>query len=225
VYARFPLADRPGEYLLIWTTTPWTLPANVAAAVNPELTYAKVEQDGEYYYLSKDVLPRLKKLRGHEHGEERVVEELQGRDMLGWRYTGPFDELPAWQETHAEHRVVAWDDVTASEGTGVVHIAPGCGREDFSLSEPNHLAVLAPVDENGVYVNGYGWLTGMAVGEVARPIFDDLRKKGYFYQTESYEHVYPHCWRCKTELIFRLVDEWFISMRELRGRMMRVVED
>jgi isoleucyl-tRNA synthetase len=224
VYVRFPLVDRPGEYLLVWTTTPWTLPANVAAAVNPELTYAKVEQDGEYYYLSKDVLPRLKKLRGHEHGEERVVEELQGRDMLGWRYTGPFDELPAWQDTHAEHRIIAWEDVSASEGTGVVHIAPGSGREDFALSQENHLAVLAPVDENGVYVDGYGWLTGVAVGEVARPIFDNLRKKGYFYQTESYSHVYPHCWRCKTELIFRLVDEWFISMRELRGRMMRVVE-
>ncbi len=74
------------------------------------------------------------------------------------------------------------------------------------------------MDENGVYLEGYDWLTGKAVGEVARPIFDNLRKKGYFYQTETYQHVYPHCWRCKTELIFRLVDEWFISMHELRER-------
>ena len=232
VYARFPLVDRPGEYLLVWTTTPWTLPANVAAAVNPELTYAKVEQDGEFYYLSNDVVPKLKKLRGHEHGEATVVETLPGHALLGWQYTGPFDELPAWKNAGAEHRIIAWDEVSAVEGTGIVHIAPGCGREDFALGKTEGLPALAPVDENGVYVEGYDWLTGMAVGEVARPIFDNLRKKGYFYQTESYKHVYPHCWRCKTELIFRLVNEWFISMGlldapgdNLRKRLVRIVED
>ena len=228
VYARFPLVDRTHEYLLIWTTTPWTLPANVAAAVNPDLTYAKVEQDGDYYYLSNDVVGKLKKLQGHEHGQAHVVETLPGHDLLGWRYTGPFDELPAWQDVAAKgaaHRVVAWDEVSASEGTGVVHIAPGCGREDFALGRENALATLAPVDESGVYFDGYDWLTGMPVGEVARPIFDNLRQKGLFYQTESYQHVYPHCWRCGTELIFRLVDEWFISMRDLRERMMRFTPD
>ncbi len=107
VYVRFPLRDRPGEYLLVWTTTPWTLPANVACAVNPNLPYVKVEQDGEFYYLSADVVGKLNKLRGHEHGAAKVVETLQGRDLLGWRYTGPFDELPAWKEANAEHRVVA----------------------------------------------------------------------------------------------------------------------
>ncbi|MGZ3599893.1 MAG: isoleucine--tRNA ligase [Ktedonobacterales bacterium] len=232
VYVRFPLVDRPGEYLLIWTTTPWTLPANAAAAVNPELMYAKVEQDGEFYYLSTDVVPKLnKRLRGREHGEAKVVETLPGRDLLGWRYIGPFDELPAWQNTKAEHRVIAWDEVSAAEGTGIVHIAPGAGREDFALGKENGLPALAPVDETGVYVNGYDWLTGMAVNDVARPIFDNLRTKGYFYQTESYEHVYPHCWRCKTELIFRLVNEWFISMGSLdepgdnlRKRLVRIVE-
>src|SRR5215469_16131590 len=192
VYVRFPLLDRPNEYLLIWTTTPWTLPANVAAAVNPELEYAKVEQDGAYYYLAfgekgqpSDVLTKLKKLQGHEHGEARVVETLKGSALLGWRYTGPFDELPAWRQAEAEHRVVAWDDVTADEGTGIVHIAPGCGREDFQLAKENALVILAPVDESGVYTDGYRWLSGMHVSEVARPIFDDLRRKGYFYQTES----------------------------------------
>ncbi len=227
VYVRFPLLDRPREYLLVWTTTPWTLPANVAAAVNPELTYAKVEQDGDYYYLSQDVVAKLAKLRGHEHGPARVVETLRGSDLLGWEYTGPFDELPAWREADGgatpRHRVIAWDEVSAVEGTGVVHIAPGCGKEDFGLGTEEKLPVLAPVDDSGVYLEGYDWLTGMAVSEVARPIFDNLKRKGYFYQTESIRHVYPHCWRCGTELIFRLVDEWFISMRELRGRMMRFV--
>jgi isoleucyl-tRNA synthetase len=223
VYVRLPLVDRPGEFLLVWTTTPWTLPANVAAAVNPELTYARVEQDGEVYYLSNDVVPKLKKLQGHEHGEAKVVGTLLGRELLGWRYRGPFDELPAWQHAKAEHRVVAWDEVSAAEGTGIVHIAPGAGKEDYALSKENTLAVLAPVDENGNYIEGYGTLTGLHVGEVARMIFESLREKGLFYQTESYEHVYPHCWRCGTELIFRLVDEWFISMRDLREPLQEIV--
>jgi isoleucyl-tRNA synthetase len=227
VYVRFPLVDRPNEYLLIWTTTPWTLPANVAAAVNPELTYAKVEQDGDYYYLSQDVVAKLNKLRGHEHGQAKVVETLRGSDLLGWEYAGPFDELPAWSEADGgatpRHRVIAWDEVSAVEGTGVVHIAPGCGKEDFQLGNTEKLPILAPVDENGVYLDGYGWLTAMNVKEVARPIFDNLKGKGLFYQTETIQHVYPHCWRCGTELIFRLVDEWFISMRDLRERMMRIV--
>ena len=232
VYVRLPLVDRPGEYLLVWTTTPWTLPANVAAAVNPEFTYSKIEQDGAFYYLSSEVVPRLKKLQGHEHGEAKVVGNLKGSELIGWRYTAPFDELPAWANAEAEHRVVAWDEVTADEGTGIVHIAPGCGREDFGLAKDNALVILAPVDESGVYVSGYDWLSGMQVSEVARPIFEHLRRKGYFYQTESYRHVYPHCWRCKTELIFRLVDEWFISMGSLqapgdnlRKRVIRIVED
>src|SRR5579872_4244449 len=97
VYVRLPLVDRPREYLLVWTTTPWTLPANVAAAVNPELTYAKVEQDSNTYYLSNDVVPKLAKLRGREHGEPKVVGTLPGSEMLGWRYAGPFDDLTAWQ--------------------------------------------------------------------------------------------------------------------------------
>jgi isoleucyl-tRNA synthetase len=231
VYVRFPLADREREYLLIWTTTPWTLPANVAAAVNPDLTYVKVKQDGDFYYLSQDVLPKLQKLRGREKGEAQVVEVLSGRDMLGWRYHGPFDELPA--EQGVEHTVISWNEVSSAEGTGIVHIAPGCGREDFGLSKEHHLAVLAPIDESGVYVAGYGWLTGHGVTEVAedgktnvvaRFVFDDLKQKGLFYQTESYQHVYPHCWRCQTELIFRLVDEWFVSMRELRYQMMEHVK-
>jgi isoleucyl-tRNA synthetase len=231
VYVRLPLEGRENEYLLVWTTTPWTLPANVAAAVNPNLTYVKVKQDGAYYYLSQDVLPKLQKLRGRDKGEVEVVEVLSGRDMLGWHYRGPFDELPAAQGI--THTVVSWDEVSATEGTGIVHIAPGCGREDFGLSKEHNLPALAPVDESGVYLDGYGWLTGHSVTEVAedektnvvaRFVFDDLKKKGLFYQTESYRHVYPHCWRCKTELIFRLVDEWFISMRELRYHMMEIVQ-
>ncbi|MFL5628269.1 MAG: isoleucine--tRNA ligase [Ktedonobacteraceae bacterium] len=221
LYVRLPLIDRPGEYLLVWTTTPWTLAANVAAAVHPDLSYVKVEQDGEYYYLAEDLLPVLKALKGRDKGDYRVVETLKGSDMVGWSYRGPFDELPA--EQGIIHTVVPWKEVSASEGTGIVHIAPGAGREDFGLAKEFNLPVVAPVDQFGVYIAGFDWLTGQSAGDVAEPIADNLVQKGLLYRSQNYKHRYPTCWRCKTELIFRLVDEWFISMEELRYEIMDVV--
>jgi isoleucyl-tRNA synthetase len=221
LYVRFPLIDHPGEYLLVWTTTPWTLAANVAAAVNPELSYVKVEQDGEFYYLAEQLLPILKALKGRDKGDYRVVETLTGRDMLGWSYRGPFDELPAAQGV--VHTVIPWKDVSATEGTGIVHIAPGCGREDFALGKEFNLAALAPVDEFGVYTEGYDWLTGKNAAEVGQQVAENLTQKGLLYRPQNYRHRYPTCWRCKTELIFRLVDEWFISMDQLRYEIMDVV--
>ncbi len=221
LYVRLPLLDRPGEYLLVWTTTPWTLAANVAAAVHPELAYVKVEQDGDFYYLAEERLPVLKALKGRDKGDAHVVERLKGSELVGWRYQGPFDELPAEQEV--VHSVVSWKDVSASEGTGIVHIAPGCGREDFGLSKEFGLAVVAPVDQFGVYIQGFDWLTGQYAPDVAQQVADNLTQKGLLYRAQNYKHRYPICWRCKTELIFRLVDEWFISMEHLRYRIMDVV--
>ena len=221
LYVRFPLKDRPGEYLLAWTTTPWTLAANVAAAVNPDLTYVKVEQDGEYYYLAEQLLSVLKALKGRDKGDYRVAETLKGSDMVGWQYQGPFDELPA--EKNVVHTVVPWKEANATEGTGIVHIAPGCGHEDFGLSKELGLAVIAPVDEFGVYKEGYDWLTGKHTSEVPQLVAENLTQKGLLYRPQNYRHRYPTCWRCKTELIFRLVDEWFISMETLRYEIMDAV--
>jgi len=222
LYVRFPLVDRPDEYLLAWTTTPWTLAANVAAAVHPDLSYAKVEQDGAYYYLAEELLPLLKALKGRDKGDYHVVKTLKGSDMVGWSYRGPFDELPA--EKDVVHTVVPWKDVSATEGTGIVHIAPGCGREDFGLAKEFNLAVVAPVDEFGVYVSGFDWLTGQSAASVGSQVADNLTQKGLLYRPQNYKHRYPTCWRCKTELIFRLVDEWFISMDQLRYEIMEVVK-
>ncbi|MFW9788824.1 MAG: class I tRNA ligase family protein [Candidatus Thorarchaeota archaeon] len=204
---RFPLVDRPGESLLIWTTTPWTLSSNVAAAVGPELTYVKVRQGEEILYLSRGTLHMLK-------GNYEVEEELLGFDMEGWIYHGPFDELPAQKESGiaGNHKVILWEEVGEEEGTGIVHIAPGCGAEDFELSKETDLVAIAPLTENGIFIDGFDWLSGMNVNEVAQPIFDNLSKKGVTYKVEDYTHRYPVCWRCQEELVFRLVDEWFISM-------------
>ena len=225
VILKFPLRNRPGESLLVWTTTPWTLTSNVAAAVGPELDYVRVRQGEDIFYLSKGTLHMLR-------GDYEVLGELKGADMVGWAYDGPFDNLPAAQEpgghTHlrdlvadveasavAAHTVIPWDEVGEAEGTGIVHIAPGCGAEDFRLGKEHHFPLLAPIDDEGYFVDGFGWLTGMHVSQVASPIFDDLQKKGLLYHVEEYTHRYPTCWRCKTELVFRLVDEWFISMGPL----------
>jgi isoleucyl-tRNA synthetase len=224
VYVRSPLLDAAGqqrldaetglpEALLIWTTTPWTLTSNVAAAVGPELDYLKVQQDGWVYYLAKGASKRALT------GRHSVLAELKGRALLGWSYAGPFDELPAVQEAFQtagySHTVIGWKDVGEEEGTGIVHSAPGCGAEDFQLSKQYGLPVIAPLDEAGIYHDGFAWLTGQNVHDVAQPIFDELRAKGLLYRLEEYTHRYPVCWRCKTELVFRLVDEWFISMGEV----------
>src|SRR3981081_2840756 len=142
--------------------------------------------------------------------------------MIEWRYRGPFDQLPAVRGI--EHRVIPWTEVSQEEGTGIVHIAPGCGEEDFILGKEFYpgVAPIAPLDENGVYIAGFDWLTGKSVDEVAKPIADNLREKGLLLRAQPYRHRYPHCWRCGTELIFRLVDEWYISMEQLRGMLMDV---
>ena len=210
---RFPLLDRPGESLLVWTTTPWTLAANVAAAVGPDLRYVKVRQGEDLFWLSRGTLKQVLQ------GPFQVVEEAAGADLVGWRYAGPFDDLPAVRDAFAEagytHRVVAWSDVGEEEGTGIVHIAPGCGAEDFQLGRTLGLPVVGPIDEDGRYYPNFGWLSGREAPAVTEAIIDDLERRSFFYHLEPYGHRYPHCWRCGTPLLFRLVDEWYISMGQV----------
>ncbi len=210
VYLIFPLHGREREALLVWTTTPWTLTSNVAAAVGPDLDYVRVRQGDWTLYVAEGAL------KESLMGEVEVLGRLKGAEMVGWTYDGPFDELPAVRQAFAEadytHRVIPWKDVGAAEGTGIVHIAPGCGAEDFQLSKEHDLPVVAPLDENGIYVAGFDWLTGRDVATVADDIFASLRDQERFYRKQRYPHRYPHCWRCETELVYRLVDEWFVSM-------------
>ncbi len=207
---RFPLVDRLGESLLVWTTTPWTLTSNVAAAVGPGVPYVRVRQGEDVFWLGKDALKTALV------GPFTVEKEVMGEDLIGWRYRGPFDELPAVQEAFAgaayEHRVIPWDEVGADEGTGIVHIAPGCGAEDYQLGKALDLPTIAPLDESGIVLDGFGSLSGRDVRDVVDPVVDHLKREGTFYRLEPYLHRYPHCWRCNTPLVFRLVDEWYISM-------------
>ncbi len=199
------------EKLLVWTTTPWTLTSNVAAAVNPDLTYSRVEFNGGIYYMSKGAVEPVFK------GEAHVLDEISGQEMLGWEYEGPFDDLSAQAGTL--HVIITWDMVGETEGSGIVHIAPGCGAEDFELGKELGLRAIAPLDDKGFYIKGFDWLTGQHVSDVEKPILSDLKKKELFVKAERYNHRYPFCWRCKEKLVFRLEDEWFLKCDEIRPLM------
>jgi isoleucyl-tRNA synthetase len=201
LFVRLPLLERPGEYLVVWTTTPWTLPANVAAAVNPEAEYGR-RQNGEWVAAAR-------------YPDEGLEDRRRGADLVGWTYRGPFDDV-----THVEHRVIPWDDVSMDEGTGIVHIAPGCGTEDFELAQVHGLEVVQPVDESGRFYDSFGWLHGLSTTEAAEQIIGNLEEKGVLVEAGLHEHRYPECWRCHTPLIFRIADDWFISVRVLRQQML-----
>ncbi len=208
LYVRFPLLDRAHESLVIWTTTPWTLPANVAAAVKPDAEYGRRE-NGEWVAVAR-------------YPNEAFGERKRGEELVGWRYSGPFDDLAPGE---VEHHVIPWDEVTLDQGTGVVHIAPGCGGEDFELSKVHSLDVLTPVDEAGRFYDDYGWLHGLSTVEAADQLIGNLGERGLLVESGLYEHAYPHCWRCDTPLIFRLSDDWFISVEELRPQLLAANQD
>ncbi len=174
--------------------------------MHPDLTYLRVKQGDDVLYVSKGAVATAIR------GEHEVLGEVKGSDLIGLTYRGPFDELPV--QDGVVHRVIRWDDVSDEEGTGIVHIAPGAGAEDFALSKEYGLAVIAPLDEDGTYLlnSGFGFLEGRFAGDVASDVFDSLKTKGLLYRVQEYTHRYPTCWRCGSELVFRLVDEWFINM-------------
>jgi isoleucyl-tRNA synthetase len=195
-------------------------------------------------------VPKLKSIEQifKEKGGYEVLGELSGTEMLGWPYDGPFDEFEAqshpggfpatiadvavkqkWgpvEPAREIHRVIPWDAVSEAEGTGIVHIAPGCGKEDFALGKEEGLVPIAPLDEAGIFLRGFGEVEGRSALDPATIdwILGNLQHKGLLVAVEHYPHNYPHCWRCKTELLFRLVDEWFIDMR-WRDAIMEICYD
>ncbi len=204
VYVRLPLRERPGESLVVWTTTPWTLPANVAAAVKPDADYVLLE-DGNW--VARNLYP-----------DELAVRTVAGEELVGLSYEGPFDDLPGAAGT--EHRVIAWDEVTLDEGTGIVHIAPGAGTEDFELGQELGLRVIVPVDESGRFYDSFGWLHRLSTVESADQIVQNLAERGRLVESGEVVHRYPHCWRCSTPLIFRVTEDWFIGVEELRQQLL-----
>ena len=211
VYVKAKIKGRENEYLLIWTTTEWTLSSNVAAAVNPNINYVKAQTNNEIVYLSEATVKKL----GRDY---KILKTIKGSDLVGLEYESFYPDFQV--QKGISHRVIPFSEVGEQDGTGIVHIAPSCGDIDYEMGQKLNLKILDPaVDEFGVYNEGYSWLTGKNVKNVKKEIVADLEKRKLLFKVENFKHRYPICWRCKEELVFRLDYSWFISCDEIRPKM------
>lgn len=216
VFFKLPIFERDWD-MLVWTTTPWTLSSNVAIAVNPELVYCvcNIKSSNRKLVVGKNAIKVLK------DDLISVETEVLGSELVGLTYQTCFEEL---EEQNFVHKIVPWEDVDAEEGSGAVHIAPGCGAEDFELGQRLSLPNVCPVDESGIFYPNFGFFAGKDAGEVSDLVFDQLKARGKLYYTHKYKHRYPICWRCKKPLIFRLTKEWYIKADEIRQQLIDAVE-
>ncbi len=217
IYVKLPIVDKPDEYVMIWTTTPWTLPANLGVMVHPSEPYVKVEVDGSKVILAKS---RVSAVLGER--QYHVLSEVLGRDLEGVRYRPPLLEETGAKTGEKLHRILSSSEyVSMMEGTGAVHTAPGHGEEDFEVGQKNGLPAFSPVDQSGHFTKDAGKYAGMGVREANPVIVEDLRAKGLLWKETTIEHSYPHCWRCKTPLLLRATDQWFIKVTSFKNRMLR----
>lgn len=220
IFFKLPLVDKKEEYLLVWTTTPWTIPANVAVAVNEEEEYILYPVDSQKVWVMAKTLTKLVESNILPGGKQQT-KSVQGKNMVGWPYLGPFDELERVKKSLGDfkHRVVAGDPqvlpVGSDEGTGLVHVAPGAGTEDFQLGKKLGLPVIEVIDESADYLEKLGEFSGKNAKKDPMVVISHLKiyQNGKFLlATQNYTHRYPACWRCKTELVWRVVDEWYIAV-------------
>lgn len=212
VYLKFKLKDKKNEYVLAWTTTPWTLAANVLLAININHQYVSVSHQGEILYLAKSSADRL--------GLTNQT-TIDPKTLLNQEYESLF-KIPAQKNIH--HYLTQWEMVDPIEGSGVVHIAPGCGQEDFQLGLSLKTEMPAPLDETGHFIDGYGQLTGKYAHNVSDIVIEYLKSINSLFKTESITHRYPHCWRCKTKCLFRLEDSWYIKSDKIRPLLKKTAE-
>jgi len=219
VFVRMPLVDKPDTSLLVWTTTPWTLPANVAVAAHPDVEYVTVERetDGgrmEKLILAKALVPKV-------FGEEwvKVVDTFKGKKLKGVRYHPLFTFVPPDKPAHY---VVLGDFVTTEDGSGLVHIAPAFGQEDMETARQYDLPVLMTVLPNGTFINDVTPWRGMFVKDADPLITADLRARGLLFKAGEYRHTYPFCWRCKTPLLYYARESWYIRTSAFRDRLVEL---
>ncbi len=218
VYVRFPLADDPGTSLLAWTTTPWTLLANMAAAVGPDITYVKAvdpKNPGTHVIVAKE---RVEALFGED---AEIVSEMPGSDLVGALYTPPFPFVPTGE---AAHRVRPGDFVSTEDGTGIVHIAP-YGEEDMTVAKAYDLPIVQIIDASGHVAPNGGDFAGMWFKDADKKVLADLESNGALWASEIYKHAYPHCWRCGTPLIYYARKDWYVRTSQIRDQLQASNED
>lgn len=218
LYARFKLTYTSNEYLLVWTTTPWTIPANVAVCVHPDLYYAKIEVDNDIYIVAEALVSKVMSELGIYN--YRMVDLVKGEELEGLRYEHPLlEEVPKQNEFKSQHRVITGEHVTIEEGTGCVHTAPGHGEEDFEVGKKFDLPVFSPVGPDGKFTEEAGKYEGIFVKDADEKILEDLDQKGVLMKSGFIRHSYPHCWRCNTPLIFRATDQWFLDTSKIKPQI------
>ncbi len=212
-----------GDRLLAWTTTPWTLPANLALAVAPEVDYVVVERDGRRYVLAESRLEAYEA----ELGAARRVARLRGADLVGRRYRPLFDFFadPAAHGTGEAFQVLGAEFVSTEEGTGIVHLAPGFGEDDQIAANAVGIPTIVPMDEHGQYTAAVTPWAGVHVFDANPHVIRELKERGVVLRHETYDHPYPHCWRCSQPLVYRAISSWFVEVTKFRDRMVELNEE
>lgn len=220
VYVKFQVKDKLGEFLIIWTTTPWTLVSNMAVMVHPTFSYVRAKVDEEVWVMAKDRLDHLLTLTGKS---ATVLEELPGRKLKDLVYIHPFQDRI--HKFHDRKIVLSDEYVTLEEGTGLVHTAPGHGPADFIIGKRYDIEPFCPVDGHGNYTADAGVFEGKNVREANPLVVDVLKETGALVYESRIRHRYPHCWRCKTPLIFLTTDQWFITISKIKEQMLNGIEN
>ncbi len=219
VWVELTSGDHAGRRLLVWTTTPWTLPSNLAVAVGPDLDYrVHRDADGSEYVLGANTVEHY----APQLADATEVDQLRGSDLAGATYTPIFDFFVG---TDNAHRVLVADWVADDEGTGIVHIAPGFGEDDKAISDAAGIPTIAPVDDKGAFTDEVAPYAGMQVFDANKVIVRDLRERGILVRHDSYVHSYPHCWRTDTPLIYRAMSSWFVAVTAIKDRMLELNQD
>jgi len=215
IYVKFKLADRKNTYFLVWTTTPWTLPGNVALAINPNIIYSEIKVQDERYIIARDRLNILDKLLNEDY--EIVDEEIKGKDLLNLHY------VPLFKFTNPDkpaYYTIPADFVRVEDGTGIVHIAPAFGEEDFLAGKNNNLPILFSVNEEGKFIQEILPYAGKFVKDADPLIIKDLTKRNLIIAEEIISHAYPFCWRCDTPLLYFARSSWFIQMSKVKKQLL-----
>lgn len=210
----FKLKDKQNSYVLAWTTTPWTLPSNLALAVGDDIDYITVEDSGNYYIFAKALINRYYK----KPDEVKIVKEQKGRELVGLKYEPLFPYFKELEKDGA-FKIVIGHHVSTESGTGVVHIAPGFGEDDAEIGRANNLPVVCPVDEEGKFTSEVSDYKGINVKEADKTIIKRLKDEKKLIKHETYQHSYPHCWRCDEPLIYRAVSSWFVNIQSIKENM------
>jgi len=212
IYVRMKQKGKENTYFLVWTTTPWTLISNVALAVNPDIDYVKIEVENNHYIMAKDRITDL-----YEEGSFKILESFKGDKLKGQEYERLFDFVPVDKKAFY---VIPGDFVTTSDGTGIVHIAPAFGEDDYQAGKKYDLPIIRPVNKSGKFDDVVTDYKGKIVKDADEQIIIDLKNQEKLIKKLKIEHSYPHCWRCDTPLLYYARESWYIKTSEYKDRLL-----